>query len=134
MSTSGCPADIRASALGATVAAVVAHAVRGVDPLIARRIPAWTRTNYRGQPVTLSGGLAAVLGSLAGTAAATGGVTRRAALLAITAAAAAGAYDDLVAGRSESAGDKGLQGHLAALRERQSPQTVETSVRRILLT
>jgi UDP-N-acetylmuramyl pentapeptide phosphotransferase/UDP-N-acetylglucosamine-1-phosphate transferase len=103
--------------LAGTVAAAVARAVRSADPLVARRVPAWTRTNYRGQSVTLTGGLSAALGSLVGTAAGTRGATRRAALLAVTAAAAAGAYDDVVAGRSESPTDKGLRGHLAALRE-----------------
>lgn len=117
MSASGRPAEIRASLLAATVAAAVARAVRSADPLMARRVPAWTRTNYRGQSVTLTGGLSAALGSLVGTAAGTRGATRRAALLAVTAAAAAGAYDDVVAGRSESPADKGFRGHLAALRE-----------------
>lgn len=67
--------------------------------------------------MTLAGGFSVALGSLAGAAAGTRGRTRRAALLAVTAAAAAGTYDDLVAGRSESPGDKGLRGHVAALRE-----------------
>jgi UDP-N-acetylmuramyl pentapeptide phosphotransferase/UDP-N-acetylglucosamine-1-phosphate transferase len=97
------------------VAAAVAGAVRCADPLMARRFPAWTRTNYHGQAVTLTGGLAAALGSLVGTATGTAGATRRAALLAATAAAVAGAYDDVVASRSESAEDKGLRGHFAAL-------------------
>ena len=117
MSASGRPADIRAALLGAAVAAVVARAVGSVDPLLARRLPAWNRTNYRGRSVTLAGGLSAALGSLVGTAVGTRGATRRAALLAVGAAAAAGAYDDVVTVRSESPADKGLRGHLAALRE-----------------
>jgi hypothetical protein len=114
----GRPDALRASSRAAAVAAAVALGARCIDPLIARRIPAWTRTNYRGHPVTLAGGASAVLGSLAGIATLPASATRRAALLTVTAAATAGAYDDLVASHVDAAGDKGLQGHLAALRHR----------------
>lgn len=77
---------------------------------------AWRRTNYAGRPVTLLGGpalaLAAtatgVLGAPAGLRAATvvvGGVS-----------GVVGGYDDLVGARPEQARDKGLAGHLRALR------------------
>jgi hypothetical protein len=87
-----------------------------LDPVLALRIPSWTRVNYRGRTVTLAGGGSVALGSLVGVAVGSSGPARRAALVTITAAAAAGAYDDLIAARSESAADKGLRGHLAALR------------------
>lgn len=65
----------------------------------------WQRTNHRGAPVSLLSGPA-----LAMAAALTGG--NAPAAVAALAAAAVGAYDD-VAGSA----DKGVRGHLAALRE-----------------
>lgn len=76
----------------------------------------WRRTNYAGRPVTLLGGPAlavaatatGVLGAPAGLRAATvvvGGVS-----------GLVGGYDDLVGARPEQARDKGLAGHLRALR------------------
>lgn len=74
---------------------------------------AWARTNYRGSEVTLLAGPAYAL-----TAVLAVGVTpgllpseRGAAALALGAAAALGAYDDL----RGSAGSRGLRGHAAAL-------------------
>ncbi len=92
------------------------------------RLPGWRRSNYRGRSVSLAGGSAASLGSLAGVAFGPPG-RRGPALLAGAAAAAAGAYDDLLAPRAESAGDKGLAGHLAAARAgRVSGGTVKVAV------
>jgi UDP-N-acetylmuramyl pentapeptide phosphotransferase/UDP-N-acetylglucosamine-1-phosphate transferase len=76
----------------------------------------WRRTNYAGRPVTLLGGPAlaasatasAVLGAPAGT--------RAAAALVGTVAGVVGGYDDLAGARPEQVRDKGLAGHLAALR------------------
>jgi hypothetical protein len=86
---------------------------------------AWSRTNHRGEPVTLLEGLAAAAGAIAGTLAAagwqsaTGSAEGRAAWRAAAAmtvagagAAAFGAYDDL-AGSSDR---RGFRGHLGALR------------------
>jgi UDP-N-acetylmuramyl pentapeptide phosphotransferase/UDP-N-acetylglucosamine-1-phosphate transferase len=100
-----------AGALGARAA------LAGAAALTARPsgVP-WRRMNYAGRPVTLLGGpalalpatLTAVLGAPRGT--------RAAAAVVGTAAAAAGAYDDLAGARPEQVADKGLAGHLAALR------------------
>lgn len=67
--------------------------------------------------MSLSGGVAAALGSVL-VAGATAPRGRRAAyVIAGGASAAAGAYDDLVAPRWERPGDKGGRGHLQALRQ-----------------
>jgi hypothetical protein len=73
----------------------------------------WTRTNHRGEQVTLLSGPAVTIGAVAG-AAANGGLSRRvrlAMLVAGSAAAAFGGYDDL-AGDGSS---RGFRGHLGAL-------------------
>jgi len=68
----------------------------------------WWRTNYAGAPVSLFGGPAAVLGSVAGSCAA--GKPRLAAVIGIV--GAVGLYDDLVG----TSARRGLRGHLAGLR------------------
>ncbi|WP_448612883.1 hypothetical protein [Modestobacter sp. URMC 112] len=76
----------------------------------------WQRTNYARRPVTLLGGPvlaasatgSAVLGAPPGQ--------RAAAAVVGTVAGLVGGYDDLAGARPEQAGDKGLAGHLAALR------------------
>jgi UDP-N-acetylmuramyl pentapeptide phosphotransferase/UDP-N-acetylglucosamine-1-phosphate transferase len=76
----------------------------------------WARTNYAGRPVTLLGGPAlavaatatAVLGAPAGS--------RAAAALVGAVSGIVGGYDDLAGARPEQARDKGLAGHLRALR------------------
>jgi UDP-N-acetylmuramyl pentapeptide phosphotransferase/UDP-N-acetylglucosamine-1-phosphate transferase len=77
---------------------------------------AWRRTNYAGRPVTLLGGPA-----LAVAATATGVLGAPAGLRAATAVVGGvsglvGGYDDLAGARPEQARDKGLAGHLRALR------------------
>jgi UDP-N-acetylmuramyl pentapeptide phosphotransferase/UDP-N-acetylglucosamine-1-phosphate transferase len=72
--------------------------------------------NYAKRPVTLLGGpslaasatISAALGAPAGT--------RAAAVVVGAVSGLVGAYDDLAGTRPEQAGDKGLAGHLAALR------------------
>jgi UDP-GlcNAc:undecaprenyl-phosphate/decaprenyl-phosphate GlcNAc-1-phosphate transferase len=105
--------------LATTLAAagVAAAAAQGGYRLLRRRPPGgegtWTRTNHRGEPVTLLEGPAVAAGA-ALAAAATPGLPRRAraALLAAAAGAAAfGGYDDLA-----GSGDRrGFRGHLGAL-------------------
>lgn len=77
----------------------------------------WTRTNHRGEPVSLLEGPAVAAGLLAGslTAGATGTPGRRmaAAALAVTGGAVLGLVDDLSEDLSRTR--KGLRGHLGAL-------------------
>ena len=87
---------------------------------------AWSRTNHRGEPVTLLEGPAAAVGAIAGALAQAGlqsmagpaggrAAWRAAAAIAVAGAggAAFGAYDDL-AGSSDR---RGFRGHLGALRQ-----------------
>lgn len=102
-------------ALGGAVAARAALA--GAAVLGARPAGApWRRTNYAGRPVTLLGGpaLAASATAWAGLGAPPG--TRGAAVLVGAVAGVVGGYDDLAGARPDQARDKGLAGHLAALR------------------
>ncbi len=73
----------------------------------------WTRTNHRGEPVTLLAGPAVTIGavSAAGTVPGIDSRTRLALALAGAGAGAVGCYDDL-AGSSDH---RGFLGHLAAL-------------------
>lgn len=85
-----------------------------VARLPAPRLPGWERLNYRGRSVTLSGGLAAGVGAVAGSVLA--GPLALPSALAAGSALVAGGYDDLFAPRAEERTDKGLGGHLRALR------------------
>lgn len=115
------PNRIRAavrSTAGATVAGLVSKAIsRTVTPG-----PAWQRTNYAGDPVTLVEGPAVAVGAgtgmiveavLAGRAGDPAAGRRAAArLVAVGGSALVGAYDDLL-GTTQA---KGFGGHLRALR------------------
>jgi len=110
--------------------AAAAGAARLAYSAMSRRPPggpkAWSRTNHRGEPVTLLEGPAVAAGAIAGVLAqavlaqgglapASGSSRRRAAAMAVGAvgAAAFGAYDDLA-----GSGDRrGFRGHLGALRQ-----------------
>jgi UDP-GlcNAc:undecaprenyl-phosphate/decaprenyl-phosphate GlcNAc-1-phosphate transferase len=78
---------------------------------------AWTRTNHRGEPVTLLEGPAVAAGAVVAAALAPGtpGRTRAGLALAGTGAAAFGGFDDL-ADTGGPGGPKGFRGHIAALR------------------
>ena len=98
-------------------AALAAAAAQGAYRLLRRKPPAgepaWTRTNHRGEPVTLLEGPAVAAGAALAAVASPGLPGRaRAALLAAAAGAAAfGGYDDLA-----GSGDRrGFRGHLGAL-------------------
>jgi UDP-N-acetylmuramyl pentapeptide phosphotransferase/UDP-N-acetylglucosamine-1-phosphate transferase len=102
-------------ALAGAVAARAALA--GAAALTTRSAGApWRRMNYAKRPVTLLGGpalaasaaLTAALGAPAGTRAAT--------VVVGTVSGLVGGYDDLAGARPEQARDKGLAGHLAALK------------------
>ena len=112
---------IATAAAGATAAGAARLAYSAVN----RRPPGgpkvWSRTNHRGEPVTLLEGPAVAAGAIAGVlaqaglASLTGAPGRRGApamALAGAGAAAFGAYDDLA-----GSGDRrGFRGHLGALR------------------
>jgi hypothetical protein len=78
---------------------------------------AWTRTNHRGEPVTLLEGPAVAAGAVVAAALAPGTPDRTRAALALagTGAAAFGGFDDL-ADPGGPGGPKGFRGHIAALR------------------
>jgi len=108
----------RRTALLAAAGAVAARAgLAGAAALTARPAGApWRRTNYAGRPVTLLGGPAlAVAATTASVLGAPAGL-KAAAAVAGSVSAAVGGYDDLAGARPEQAGDKGLGGHLQALR------------------
>ncbi len=74
----------------------------------------WTRTNHRGEPITLLEGPAVAAGGVAGALASSGRARgRAAAALAGAGAAAFGSYDDLAG----NGGSRGFRGHLGALRK-----------------
>jgi len=105
------------SAHGARSALISAAAARLSHAALTRRPPGggprWTRTNHRGEPVTLLEGPAVAIGGIAGALAADGSARDRIAIAVAGAGAAAfGGYDDL-AGNGVS---KGFRGHLGALR------------------
>ncbi len=76
----------------------------------------WRRTNYADRPVTLLGGPALALPATVSAALGAPPGTRAAAAVVGGVSALVGGYDDLAGARPEQAGDKGLAGHLAALR------------------
>jgi UDP-GlcNAc:undecaprenyl-phosphate/decaprenyl-phosphate GlcNAc-1-phosphate transferase len=102
----------------AVVAAAAAGGAARVAYAALKRYPpggakTWTRTNHRGEPVTLVEGPAAAAGAIAAALMpGTGSARTRAALaLAGAGAAAFGVYDDLAG----SGKRRGLRGHLGAL-------------------
>ena len=107
----------RSLLLAAAGAAATRAALAGATSLGAT--PAgtpWRRTNYAGRPVTLLGGPAlATSATLTAALGAPPGL-RAAAALVGAASALVGGYDDVAGARPEQAGDKGLAGHLRALR------------------
>lgn len=106
---------------------VVAGIVAGVVTVLARRkldqavvegglggAGTWTRTNHRGEPISLLEGPAVAAGLVAG-AAVGGGRAPGATAFATAAAGAFGLVDDLA--EDTSVRTKGLRGHLGALKE-----------------
>lgn len=93
-------------------------ALAGAAALTARPAGApWRRMNYAGRPVTLLGGPA--LAVSATVTAVLGAPPRARAAVAVvgTVSGLVGGYDDLAGSRPEQARDKGLAGHLRALRD-----------------
>ena len=102
---------IRPAALAAAAAGLSYAALRQRPP---GGDATWSRTNHRGEPVTLLEGPAVAIGGMAGALAARGltGRDRAAMLVAGSAAAALGGYDDLAG----SGSSRGFRGHLGAPR------------------
>ena len=114
------PAGARRSQLLLALTGAVAAraALAGVATLAARPAGApWRRTNYAGRPVTLLGGPALALSATATAVLGAPAGTRSAAALVGAVAGLVGGYDDLAGARPDQARDKGLAGHLRALRE-----------------
>lgn len=88
---------------------------------VARRLPAlsgtaWVRRNHRGEPVNLvAGPVASVTASLVAAALLPPGLRGSATLLGLG-SGAVGLYDDVVGARPDQREDKGIRGHLRALR------------------
>ena len=103
-------------ALGGALAARAALA--GAAAVTARPAGApWRRTNYAGRPVTLLGGPALAVSATASAVLGAPAGTRAAAAVVGGVAGLVGGYDDVAGARPEQARDKGLAGHLRALRE-----------------
>jgi UDP-N-acetylmuramyl pentapeptide phosphotransferase/UDP-N-acetylglucosamine-1-phosphate transferase len=102
----------------ALTGAVAARAtLAGAAVLSARGAGApWRRMNYARRPVTLLGGPVLAASATAGAVLGAPAGTRAAAAVVGTVAGLVGGYDDLAGARPEQARDKGLAGHLAALR------------------
>jgi UDP-GlcNAc:undecaprenyl-phosphate/decaprenyl-phosphate GlcNAc-1-phosphate transferase len=106
-----------AVAAGATAAAAARLAYAALNQRPPGGTKSWSRTNHRGEPVTLLEGPAVTAGAVAGVLAQAGlgsGSARSAAAMAVAGAGAAafGAYDDLA-----GSGDRrGFRGHVGALR------------------
>ncbi|HEY0125508.1 MAG TPA: hypothetical protein VGB58_00055 [Blastococcus sp.] len=98
-------------------AAAARAALAGAAVLTARPAGApWRRTNYAGRPVSLLGGPALATSATASALLGAPAGTRAAAVLVGTVSGVVGGYDDLAGARPEQVRDKGLAGHLAALR------------------
>ena len=114
MSTAGRGA--RAVRALTAAAAVTWVGRRALDETLGPQSPRWTRTNHRGQPISLLEGPAVALGLLAGSAAGGGRGALRpsiAGAVAVVGGAVFGLVDDLSEDTSRSR--KGLRGHLGAL-------------------
>ena len=113
----GRPPVARRAALALTGAAGARAALAAAAAVTARPAGApWRRTNYAGRPVTLLGGPALAVAATATSVLGAPAGLRAAAAVAGGVSAAVGGYDDLAGARPEQAGDKGLAGHLRALR------------------
>ncbi|MGY1728494.1 hypothetical protein ACI79J_16125 [Geodermatophilus sp. SYSU D01062] len=107
----------RRLALALAGAAAARLGLAGAAALTARPAGApWRRSNYAGRPVTLLGGPALAAAATAAAALGAPAGTRGAAVVAGAVSGLVGGYDDLAGARPEQARDKGLAGHLAALR------------------
>jgi hypothetical protein len=102
---------LRSAAVAAVAARLAYATLRDRPPGGADK---WTRTNHRGEPITLLEGPAAAIGGVAGALSA-GPLSRSQLAIAVAGAGAAafGSYDDLAG----NGGNRGFRGHLGALRK-----------------
>ncbi len=101
---------VRSAAVAAAVARISYTLLRAKPPAGHKT---WTRTNHRGEPITLLEGPAATIGAVAGVLAGNhGDRTAIASALAGVGAAGFGSYDD-IAGNGDH---RGFRGHIGALR------------------
>ncbi|MCZ2861012.1 hypothetical protein [Blastococcus sp. VKM Ac-2987] len=108
----------RPALLALTGAASARAALAGAAVLTDRPAGApWRRTNYAGRPVSLLGGPALALSATATAVLGAPPGTRAASAVVGAVSGLVGGYDDLAGARPEQARDKGLAGHLRALRE-----------------
>jgi hypothetical protein len=114
----GTTASGRRNARLALAGAVAARAaLAGAAALDARTTGApWRRMNYAGRPVTLLGGPALAVSATATAVLGAPSGSRSAAAVVGAVSGLVGGYDDLAGARPEQARDKGMAGHLAALR------------------
>ncbi|WP_435735729.1 hypothetical protein V5D56_12945 [Cellulosimicrobium sp. PMB13] len=104
-------AVLRAATVAAGTTAVVRRALGELSPGGAER---WTRTNHRGEPISLLEGPAVAAGLVTGALASSGDArSRTATALAAAGGGAFGLVDDLA--EDTSTRTKGLRGHLGAL-------------------
>src|ERR1700760_2895544 len=107
----------RRAAASAATAVIAAAAARAAYTALTRNPPGgaaqWTRTNHRGEPVTLLEGPAVAAAGAAAALVAPGldARTRAALFVAATGAGAFGGYDDIAG----SGAKRGFKGHLGAL-------------------
>jgi UDP-N-acetylmuramyl pentapeptide phosphotransferase/UDP-N-acetylglucosamine-1-phosphate transferase len=107
----------RRAGLALAGAALARAALAGAAALTARPAGApWRRTNYAGRPVTLLGGPALAASATATAVLGASPGTRAAAAVVGAVSGLVGGYDDLAGARPEQLADKGLAGHLRALR------------------
>lgn len=101
------------AAVGAVGAQVTLQAITPGAPVDQST---WIRTNHRGSSVSLLAGPAlGIAGAVTAAAGAPSGM-RAAAGFVTAASGAVGVYDDIVGARPDQRGDKGLRGHLSALK------------------
>ncbi len=104
-------------ALAAAGAATARAGLAGAAAFAAHPAGArWQRTNYARRPLTLLGGPVLAAAATATAVAGAPAGLRTASALVGAVSGVVGGYDDLVGARPEQARDKGLAGHLRALR------------------
>ncbi|MBO1750188.1 hypothetical protein J4G33_00050 [Actinotalea sp. BY-33] len=98
---------------GATAAAATWATRQAAAAVLGGADPRWTRTNHRGEPVSLLAGPAATVGLAAGLLVGGGGRAAAAGTVAALGAGAFGVVDDVTEDTARRR--KGLRGHLGAL-------------------